>query len=127
MPKDNRRADRVGESIREQVATFLQEGAKDPRIVGFVTVTGVEVTQDLRAAKIFVSIMGSEPERRSTLDGLQSLAHHLRSRLAKTLRLRHAPEIEFRLDSSVERAARIETLLSQLRDGQSPVDDDTLD
>src|SRR5262249_7658801 len=70
---DNRRPDRVAEAIREEVATFLAEGVKDPRVVGLVTVTGVDVTRDLRNAKVFVSILGSESERAATLDGLASV------------------------------------------------------
>jgi len=124
MPHDNRRADRVAEAIREQVATFLTEGVKDPRIVGLVTVTGVDVTQDLRYAKVFVSVLGSDVERAKTFEGLQSLAPHLRSRLAKSLRLRFAPELEFRHDPSIEHAARIETLLAQLREQRPPGDDE---
>ena len=118
MAHDNRRSERVAEAIRIEVATFLTEGAKDPRIVGFVTVTGVEVTHDLRHAKVFVSVMGTEKEQRTTLEGLASLAPHLRSRLAKSLKLRFAPELEFRHDPSVERAARIETLLAQVKSGR---------
>ena len=63
MPAPHRRADRVAEAIREEIARFLTDGAKDPRIVGFVTVTGVDVTRDLRTARVFVSIMGSDAER----------------------------------------------------------------
>ena len=59
MPSDNRRPDRVAEAIREEIATFLAEGVKDPRVVGFVTVTGVDVTRDLRHAKVYVSVLGS--------------------------------------------------------------------
>ena len=66
--RNNRRADRVGEAIREEIATFLTESAKDPRIVGFVTVTGVDVSQDLRHAKVFVSVMGSDAEKAATFD-----------------------------------------------------------
>jgi ribosome-binding factor A len=117
-----RRPDRVAAAIREEVATFLQEGVKDPRIVGLVTVTGVEVTRDLRHAKVFVSVMGSEVERASTFDGLASVAGHLRSRLGRALQLRLAPEVSFRMDESIERAARIESLLAEVRESTPPPD-----
>jgi ribosome-binding factor A len=123
MAADHRRSDRLAESIRAEVATFLGEGAKDPRIVGFVTVTGVETTRDMRQAIVFVSIMGTDSERSSTLDGLSSLAGHLRGRIGRALRLRVAPELEFRLDESVQRAARIDALLNQVRDGTVAPDD----
>lgn len=115
--RNNRRADRVGEAIREEIATFLTESAKDPRIVGFVTVTGVDVTQDLRHAKVFVSVMGSDAEKAATFEGLNSAASHLRSRVGRALRLRVAPEIQFREDESVARAARIESLLADIKSG----------
>lgn len=124
---DSRRVDRVAEAIREEVATFLADGAKDPRIVGLVTVTGVDVTQDLRHAKIFVSVLGSDVEKKSTLEGLESAAAYLRSRLGRSLRLRFAPELVFQSDASVARAARIETLLEQIRDGRVPADEEPLD
>ena len=124
---DSRRADRVAEAIREEVATFLADGAKDPRIVGLVTVTGVDVTHDLRHAKIFVSVLGSDVEKKSTLQGLESAAAYLRSRLGRSLRLRFAPELVFQSDASVARAARIETLLEQIRDGRVPADEEPLD
>jgi ribosome-binding factor A len=124
MPSDNRRADRVAEAIREEVATFLAEDVKDPRVVGLVTVTGVEVTRDLRQAKVFVSVMGSDTERAATFDGLESVASHLRSRVGRALRLRLAPEISFRPDESIARAARIENLLAQIKDGRPPGDGD---
>ena len=120
MAADHRRSERVAEGIREEVATFLAEDARDPRIVGFVTVTGVDVTRDLRHAKVFVSIMGSDDDRRATLQGLESAASHLRSRVGRALRLRVAPEISFRYDESVARAARIEALLSELKPPPAP-------
>jgi ribosome-binding factor A len=123
----NRRADRVAEAIREEVATFLAEEAKDPRITGLVTVTGVEVTRDLRHAKVFVGVMGSDAERASTFQGLESVAGHLRARVGRALRLRLAPEIVFRPDESIARANRIENLLAQIKDGQPPADGDTDD
>ena len=113
--RNTRRADRVAEAIREEIATFLAESVKDPRIVGFVTVTGVDITSDLRHAKVFVSVMGSESEKEATFQGLASTASHLRSRVGRSLRLRVAPEIQFREDESVQRAARIESLLAGIR------------
>ena len=123
---DSRRPDRVAEAIREEVATFLAEDAKDPRIVGLVTVTGVEVTRDLRHAKVFVSVMGSDAERAATFDGLASVATHLRARVGRALRLRLAPEIQFRNDDSIARAARIEALLADIKDGKPPTDEEPL-
>ena len=117
--RNTRRADRVGEAIREEIATFLAESAKDPRIVGFVTVTGVEVSPDLRHAKVYVSVMGSEAEKIATFEGLASTASHLRARVGRALRLRMAPDIHFREDESVARAARIESLLAGIK-SESP-------
>jgi ribosome-binding factor A len=113
---DHHRSDRVAESIRVEVATFLAEGAKDPRLIAIVTVTAVEVTRDLRQAKIFVSMMGTEAERASSLDALASMTGHLRSRIARVLELRNAPAISFKLDESIARAARIESLLAEVRE-----------
>jgi len=123
MAHDNRRPDRVAEAIREEVAMFLAEGVKDPRVVGLVTVTGVDVTRDLRHAKVYVSILGSDSERSATLDGLASVASHLRPRIGRALRLRLAPEVTFKLDESIARAARIETLLAQINDDQRSSED----
>ncbi|HJQ21594.1 MAG TPA: 30S ribosome-binding factor RbfA [Gemmatimonadaceae bacterium] len=116
MPPNNRRADRVAESIREDVARFLQSDAKDPRLVGLVTVTAVDVTRDLRQARVFVSILGTDSERQATFDALTNMTSHIRSRLARSLSLRVAPEVTFKLDESVARAARIESLLAEVRE-----------
>ena len=110
-----RRPDRVAEAIREGVANFLSGGVKDPRIRGFVTVTAVEVTRDLRHATVFVSVMGDDAARKSTFEGLDSVATHLRSLLGRSLRLHSAPEIVFKADESIARATRIEQLLAQVR------------
>ncbi|HEX8943713.1 MAG TPA: 30S ribosome-binding factor RbfA [Gemmatimonadaceae bacterium] len=120
MATEHRRGDRVAAAIREVVATFLAEEAKDPRITSFVTVTGVEVTRDLRHAKVFVSVMGSDAERAKTFEGLASVASFLRARVGQALRLRLAPEISFKPDESVAHAAHIESLLSQIKQGTVP-------
>jgi ribosome-binding factor A len=118
---DARRADRVAEAIRMEIARFLSEGAKDPRLTGLVTITAVDVTRDLRHAKLFISIMGTDTERTSTLEALEGMKGHLRTLLSKALSLRVAPEISFKMDESVARAARIESLLAQVR--EKKVDD----
>lgn len=123
MPPTNRRPDRVAEAIREEVAGFLADGAKDPRVTGLVTVTGVDLTRDLRHAKVFVSVLGTDAERKETFEGLASLASHLKVRVGRALRLRVAPDIEFKPDDSVARAARIETLLAQIKDGNLPAEE----
>jgi ribosome-binding factor A len=110
----------VAEAIREEVAGFLADGAKDPRVTGLVTVTGVDLTRDLRHAKVFVSVLGSDAERKETFEGLASIASHLKIRVGRALRLRVAPDIEFKPDDSIARAARIETLLAQIKDGKLP-------
>jgi ribosome-binding factor A len=101
--------------MREEIATFLANDVKDPRIMGLVTVTAVEVTRDLRHARVFVSVLGSESQRAATFDGLAGVAAHQRGRVGRALRLRVAPEIEFRNDESVAHAAKIEQLLAQVR------------
>src|SRR5262245_53976792 len=123
MP-ENRRPDRVAEAIREAVAMFLTEGVKDPRVTGMVTVTGVDVTRDLRHARVHVSILGSEDEKKQTMEGLASVASHLRAKLGRTLRLRVTPELDFKYDASIAHAARIDSLLEQIRAEDSGRDAD---
>ena len=110
--------------MREEIATFLANDVKDPRILGIVTVTGVEITRDLRHARVFVSVLGSESQRAATFDGLEGVAGHLRGRVGRALRLRVAPEIEFRNDESVAHAAHIEQLLAQVRKDTHPDEPD---
>lgn len=82
--------------------------------------TAVDVTSDLRHAKVFVSVLGSEDDKKATFEGLQSLAGHLRARLAKSLQLRVAPELQFKEDDTVARAARIESLLAEVKRKDNP-------
>ena len=121
-PRDPRRADRVGEAVREEVAAFLARDAKDPRLTGLVTVTAVEMARDLRHATVFVSVMGDDAAKASTVEALAGMAPHLRGRVGRALRLQFAPELTFRLDESVQRAARIETLLAQIKKDEPPAD-----
>ena len=80
-----------------------------------MTVTGAEVSPDLRHARVYVSVLGTETEKQATFDGLDSVASYLRSRVAKQLQLRLAPEIQFKEDDTIARAARIESLLADVK------------
>jgi ribosome-binding factor A len=111
------RVEKLREFIREEVSEILQRGAKDPRI-GFVSVTDVELSSDLRHAKVYVSVLGSEQERARTMEALQHAVRFVRSELAKRLRTYHTPEIQFRLDTSIERGTRVLQLLRELEGSQ---------
>lgn len=114
MRQSSRRPEQVAGTIRQVIADALTREIRDPR-VGFVTVTGVIVTNDLSHARIMVSVPGDEAEKTRALQGLQSAAGFLRSRAARALTTRTVPELHFELDKGVEHAARIEELLESIR------------
>jgi ribosome-binding factor A len=105
---------RVAEAIRESVAEFLHQQVRDPRI-GFVTVTGVRVTADLKRAVVAVMVHGDEEAKQQSLWGLKHAAGAMRHAIGNRLRLKTVPEVVFELDRELERAARIDSLLAQLR------------
>ena len=101
---------RVNEAIREVLAAAIATDLKDPRI-GFVTVTDVDTSPDLRAARVFVSVLGSDQDRESALEGLRSSHGFLQSRIASELRIKRTPTLSFHYDESIERGARLSELL----------------
>jgi ribosome-binding factor A len=103
---------RVNESVREVLSEAVLE-LKDPRI-GFVTVTGVKTSADLRHARVFVSVLGSERTRERTLAGLAAAHGVLQSRVARELRLKRTPQLAFEYDPSVERGVRMSKLIDEL-------------
>jgi len=110
-----KRSDKVAEAIHQIVSELLIKGLKDPRI-GFVTITGVKMTDDLSMARIFFSVVGSEEDIKNTLAGLKSASGFIRKEVGMNLKLRHVPEIHFRFDDSLERANTIERLLRQIHE-----------
>jgi ribosome-binding factor A len=106
----NERMRRVNEAVREVLSTAIAKDVKDPRI-GFVTVTGVDTSPDLRHARVYVSVLGGERERADTLAGLSSSHGYLQSRVAAELRLKNTPQLDFHYDESVDRGARITEIL----------------
>lgn len=108
------RPDKVAEAIRKEVSVIIHDELKDPRL-GFVTITAVEVTKDLREAKIFFSVLGSEEEHKKTREALESGLGFIRKLIGERIQLRFVPEIMFREDRSSEYGARIEEVLNEIR------------
>ena len=103
---------RVDEAVREVLSDAISQNVKDPRI-GFVTVTAVETTPDLRRARVFVSVLGAEGVRRRSMQGLQSAHGILQRAVARELRLKHTPTLEFVYDDTTERGMRIAELIDR--------------
>jgi ribosome-binding factor A len=103
---------RVNEAVREVISEGIGE-LKDPR-VGFVTITGVETSADLRHATVFVSVLGGETKRKKTLAGLAAAHGVLQARVARELRLKRTPQLTFEYDPTVERGVRMTQLIDEL-------------
>ena len=110
-----KRKDRVGDLIHHEISQLLLKGIKDPRI-GFVTITGVEVTDDLKEAKVYYSVIGSDEDKKGAADGLRSSTGFIRSTLRKVLALKHIPNLHFRFDNSLEYGEKIERLLKEVKE-----------
>jgi ribosome-binding factor A len=108
------RLQRVNQLIREEISHVLQRELKDPRL-GFVTVTEVDVAKDLRTAKVYVSVLGSETDWRASLSALEHARGFIRNWLVPRLRLRAVPHLTFHPDRSMAHAAHIQTVLEGLR------------
>ena len=104
------RPNRLSETLKEEISQLILVELKDPRI-GFVTVTSVEVANDLAHAKVYVSVLGSEDEGKASLDTLNRAAGFLRTEIGKRIRLRHVPALVFVYDPSIQHGAHIAKLL----------------
>ena len=113
------RLQRVNQLIREEISHLIQRELKDPRL-GFVTVTEVNVAKDLRTAKVYVSVLGSETQWQSSLQALESARGFIRSWLLPRLRLRSVPHLTFHPDRSMAHAAHIQTVLEGLKSEERP-------
>jgi len=105
------RHERVAGEIRQEISAMLAGELKDPRLAGLATVTEVRLTPDLKQARVYVSVMGTEAERSSTIKGLTAAAGFIRHELSERLQLRRAPELSFVLDRTEEYAKRIDDLI----------------
>ncbi len=122
----SRRTAKVAEAVREQVSTTILFGLKDPRVKN-VTVTRVEVSPDLRNAKVYVSVMGDEKAQRLTLKGLESARGFLQAKLAERVKIRYTPILHFQLDQGVKRSIEASRLLREVLPPSSETESDSLD
>jgi ribosome-binding factor A len=118
----SKRTEKVAKMARQVLGEAIQE-LKDPR-VGFVTITAVRVTPDLRSIRVFVGVLGDDDEQKSSMAGIKSATPHLRTVLGQEVRLRFLPELTFELDTVPQEAERLESLFRQIHAGEGPSDDE---
>ncbi|NLV88067.1 MAG: 30S ribosome-binding factor RbfA [Tissierellia bacterium] len=111
---NNKRVNRISEEVRKVVSELLFNGLKDPRIHSMTTITNVEVTRDLRYAKIYVSVLGNDEEKKNTIEGLESAKGFIRNEIGKKIDLRYVPEPIFHLDESIEQGIYMSKLIEEV-------------
>lgn len=109
---------RVSQSIKRELAQMLLKDIKDERISGLVSIVDVECTADCRSAKVFVSVFGDETAQTGTMEALNEKIGVIRGELCRRLRLRFAPELQFKLDKSLERGAKVSEILGKIARGE---------
>ena len=112
------RSERVAEEIRREISRIMRDDVKDPRVSKLASVMRVDVTRDLSYAKIYISILGDDLEKKLTMEGLKKASGFIRKELGSALKLRHVPEIRFILDSSIEYSVNISKKIEQLKQGE---------
>jgi ribosome-binding factor A len=106
---------RVAEEFRHAVSELIARGLRDPRVTGFVTVTGAKMSPDLQEVTVYVSVHGEEKVQEETFEGLSAAAGYLQREAARAVKLRHTPHLRFVYDESVARGDRIERLLKEAK------------
>lgn len=112
----SKRLGRMGEEIKKVISLAIMNDIKDPRISPMTMVTQVEVTRDLRYAKIYVSVMGSEEDKKETLKGLNSAKGFIRKEIGMNVNMRYTPEPVFELDTSLDTGMKIDKILKEIKD-----------
>jgi ribosome-binding factor A len=111
-----RREQRLGKVIKQEISTLLERKVNDPRLKDLVSVTEVQLSSDLRQAKVFVSILGSESDKKEMIAGFNSACSFLQGQLSLHLKLKHTPQLSFHYDDSIERGAKLLKLIEQASD-----------
>ncbi|MGO1367934.1 MAG: 30S ribosome-binding factor RbfA [Senegalia sp. (in: firmicutes)] len=119
----SKRTARISEEIKKIVSSMILKELKDPRIATMTTITEVEATNDLRYAKIFVSVLGSERERKDTLEALKSATGFIRKEIGKKMKLRYIPEPIFYTDKSIENGIYISKLIDSIKEDENKDED----
>jgi ribosome-binding factor A len=117
----SRRIDRVNYLLRDEISQLLARQTKDPRLSGVISITQVSASNDLRSARVFVSVMGNEETKTAALDGIRSAAAFLRRELRGRVNLRHTPHLTFVLDDSIEEGERVLRLMDGFAPGAPPL------
>ena len=118
MKKYEKRLLQVSDQIKKELSLIINNDIRDPNL-GMVTVTGVRLSDDLKFARVFVSILGDQKKREKNIKILKNAIRFIRKELASRVRLRYIPELSFEIDDSLDKAFRIETLLNEIKDDES--------
>jgi len=117
-----KRADRVGDAIRREISEMLIRGIKDPRVAS-VTITRVQISDDLRVARVYFSVIGSETDRKKSIDGLNSAKGYIKREMGRRVQLRYVPDLVFEYDPSLEYADHINRLIKNLQHEEDPCEE----
>ncbi|MEI7473707.1 MAG: 30S ribosome-binding factor RbfA [bacterium] len=112
------RADRIKKALMREISDIIQKNLRDPRIPTIVSIIDIDLSADYSYAKVFISVFGSEEERRQAIEALEEKTSYVRGEVSKRIRLRHTPAISFKLDDSLERGSKITELLDKISRGE---------
>jgi len=108
------RVERIAEEIKKDISRIIRDEVKDPRIAQMASITRVEVTKDLRYAKVYISVLGDEKEKSDTMEGLNRASGYIRKELGRGLKIRYIPELRFILDNSIEYSIEISKKIDEI-------------
>lgn len=109
------RIGRISEEMKKEISNIIMHDLKDPRLTAMVSVTDVETSADLQLAKVFVSVFGSEEEKEETIEALKSSSGYIRHAVSQRIKLRHMPEILFKLDKTIDKGMHIDSILRKIK------------
>jgi ribosome-binding factor A len=114
------RVERLNSFLRQEISDIVQRYIKDPRLGTFVSVTSVEITKDMRYAKVFISRYGTDLEKADTIKALESASGYIRHELGERMKTRRIPELSFRLDNTMEKAAKVLKIINDISTEEKP-------